>query len=150
MLEGEQGVQHSDAHPPVLVHAGEVDTGDVAMGQPAVVVDLDLSVDERTDLGLAFLVAAVELRRIPPMGFGFRNTGAGQPSLISPCSGIVSRIRIRVLRELVTGTKRNVDRLLRDTVAVEEPVVVLELNPGGGDGAQNPRGFEGVAPSAAD
>ena len=78
------------------------------------------------------------------MGFGVSKHRRGAAVLDLPTQRNRFTNPHRVLGEIVTGTQRNVDRLVGHAVTMEEPVVVLELNPGGGNSAEDARRLEGI------
>jgi hypothetical protein len=137
VLLGEQRVQAGEPEPPVLVEAGQVDAGlGRILRQPAVRPDLQLAVLEGADRVLGLLVGAVDLRAVPPVGLG-----VAEVDPVAVPGGPVPRRRDadramhvhRMLRPVVVVGDRHLHAVLGIAAAMEEPVVVLELDPRGGE-----------------
>ena len=140
---GEQLVQHAQADPPVLVEAGDRLATDEIGRQGAVRIDLQLAIDEGADLVVGGLVAAVQLRTVPPVsvvvavsgrlaGFG---CGAARVGL-GAAHGEVARA------EHVAGRQRYLDRIGFGVGAVVDPVMHHELDPGSGNEIEAGRRLE--------
>ena len=127
VLLREQGVEHRQADPPVVAEAGEVRTGLRIHRQQPGRLEPQLAADVSADLLRGRGVAAVDLRRVPPVAV---QVGVGRRPGRTVRAGSRS-----VLRTLMVGSpksspgwRRNLEELgLR--VLVHEPVVHLELNP---------------------
>ena len=140
-------MQNADTRPVVLFETGLVDAlirG--AAVQAAVLLDLDLAVLERPHLGLLVTAGAVDLRAVPPvrLDIGERRRGLAVDDFVPVHRDGPADLH-RVDREVITVAQWDVDDLVRFTIAVEEPVVVLELNPRGGDRVDDPGRLERVA-----
>ena len=144
VLEGEQGVQHAEADPPVLAEPGDRRAGLGVQREPAV-LQHQLAVGERADAPLLLLGAAVDARGVPPVrepvDVGRRQVLVGVGPRVVP-EGVGQPHRV-----LVPGVpvgKADLEAGLRVAV-VGEPVVGLELDPGGRQQVQRRGRREGVA-----
>ncbi|MNJ45404.1 hypothetical protein D3C77_404970 [compost metagenome] len=135
-------MEHAQAQPPVFVEAGHRLAADPFSRQP-VTADLQLAVDERTNLIVGGLVAAVQLRTIPPVGVVIAEgrrlagicTSTGRVGL-----GTAHRHAPRPQR--IAGRQREADRIGLGVRAMVEPVVHHELDPGGGNEVEAGRRLE--------
>ena len=146
VLTGEQRVQDTDTGPVVVLETGQVDAlGGEALLQTPVLVDLDLAVGEGADVGLLVVARAIDLRAVPPVGLGVgeHRCRLAVDDLLAVHRNGPADLH-RVLREPVIGTQRDVDDLVGLAITVEEPVVILELNPRRGDGVDDPGRLERI------
>ena len=137
VLAHEERMQKREPDPEVPGHAGEIDVRlDVGRDQPAL-VEPQLPVGARADrLGEGW-IATVDLRAVPPVGV-FGDEGrrpVGVRARILP--GALDRHR--VLRPRIVGVERDEPRVPCLVLAVAEPIVHLELDPGAGEQVERRR-----------
>ena len=145
VLQREQVVQHAQSEPPVLRQSGDFDAGGIDRNHPGFRIDIELAVLPGAIFGAGRRIVAVDLRSVPPMGLGI-GIGGRPGVVVGPAGRIGSRAAHRHLavRPVVAGRDRYVDRIVADRarIAVIEPVVGLELNPGGGQQIEDGRRLE--------
>src|SRR5947209_6529727 len=64
VLQGEEGVEQAETHPPIAVHPSDIDSRSGVERKQAVAVNCQLAVFTRANLTMRLLVAAIELRGI--------------------------------------------------------------------------------------
>ena len=127
------GVQHGQPQPPVACEAGGFDALGVQR-QRAVVVHTQLAVDAATQARLRGLVAAVDLRAVPPMGdfvdgAGGRHFAPAHARRVGLCFADEHLgLPVAAARGVVFG-QRHFDHVVENNLAVVDPVAVHELNP---------------------
>ena len=153
VLLDEERVEKREADPVVVGEAGEVDAVELRLGlvREHPVVHRELAVLARAELAVALLGRAVDLREVPPVRDGV-DEGRRQARLrpVRVRSGMVARTRIGVpVGPLVVLVELDVDVGVGRVLAVAEPVVVLELDPAGGEHVERRRRLELVAQEEA-
>jgi len=136
VLLGEQRVQARQAEPVVLVEARQVQAVLALIGEQASVgADLQLAVLEGPDRVLGLLIGSVDLRAVPPVGLGVAvvDRAVAVAALADAAAVGGNRHRAayphRVIGPVVALLHRDLQHLFGLAAAVEEPVVVLELDP---------------------
>ncbi len=143
VLAHEERVQEREADPEVAGDSREIDVLLQLLRRQALLVDLELAVLARAERGREGGVAAVDLGAVPPV----RVVGDVRERLVR----VGARVRVRprdlhrVLGPGVVVGDRDLPRLLRRGLAVAEPVVHLELDPGSGEQVERRRGLELLA-----
>src|SRR5207248_10384404 len=130
VLEGEYGVHQLEPDPPVPRDAGDLDSGLGIDRQQTVPIHLQLAIDARTNLLLDLLIAAVELRRVPPgAGLVYERRRIG----LRPASRVMAGAQYGhgLVRPGVALFQVDLPRVGLAVLAVSKPIVDVELQPGG-------------------
>ena len=137
VLGDEQAVEHAQADPAIVFEAGQLFSRGGVDQHLAVGADLEFAVHERAHLRGSSGVGAIQLRGVPPVGVvvdeGGRMRGPGGSG-----RDLALGDRHRVVRPGIAGGDG--DFVLFGGLAVDEPVVHHELNPGGGQRFRKPAG----------
>ena len=143
VLEHEERVQQCEADPEVAGDAAKVDVRLHILGQQPFGRDPQQTVFPGADRAREGWVAAVDLRAVPPVRVGgdeCRGTGRiGARILARPLD------LHRVLRPWIVRREVDAPRVLGLVLAVAEPVMHLELDPGAGEQVEGRRRDELLA-----
>ena len=140
VLAHEQGVQQRHADPPIAREAGVLHPVG-GQWQAAIVLQPHLAADMAAQTVLRGLVAAVDLRAVPPMrdlvdrgpADLFQAGHAGRIGLGAADEHL--GLPVARARRVVVG-QGHLDRILEHDLAMVDPVTVHELDPGGGKHVQ--------------
>ena len=144
VLEREERVQQGEAEPEVAGDARQVELRVEVTRQLAVGVEPEPAARALAERARHRRLAPVDLRAVPPVRIG-RHPRGGAPVRVG------ERVRARAfdphrpLAPRVVVGELELERLLRQVLAVAEPVVHLELEPRAGEDVHDRRGPELVA-----
>ena len=151
MFAHEKIVQQAEPDPPIVVKAGEIDTGMCRILRKHAVVgtDPDLTVRVGTDLHLPGAAAAIDLPGVPPVGVDIPECrGGAEPCLARRRIGDgASDLHAAVdpLGPIVVRLQRDFEFVARLGQAVAEPIMCFELDPRGGQEIECGGGNKGAA-----
>ena len=143
VLEREEDVQEPQAEPEVPGHVGEIEVRVELARRQSVLADRELPPFVRPNRGGETPGVAVDLRAVPPVAVARRPRRRAR----AVARGVRKRPRDaqRALGPGVAVGNLELPRRLPVALGVAEPVMHLELDPGGGEDVQRRRRVEGLA-----